>query len=121
MDYTITFEERPQYLYALVEGEHDSYAISKAFWLEIIEKLKSTGIAKVLVHEKLVETVSIDEVFQLVMEFPEIGLTAYKIAFVDEVLDHHALNQFGAILAINLNLNGGVFNTVEAAEEWLLA
>lgn len=120
MSYELTFEERPQYLYALIEGEEDSYAISKAFWIEIVEKLKTTDYKKVLIHEKLVDMVSVNDVFQLVSEFPQLGITDYIVAFVDEVLDHKAVNEFGEVLAVNLDLHGKVFNSVERAEKWLL-
>jgi hypothetical protein len=118
--YTITFEERPQYLYVLVEGENDSYEISRQFWTEIVDYLKGKEYEKVLVVERLEETVSTEDVYRLVTEFPQMGLTGLKIAFVDEVLDQYTINQFGEIVALNLDLNGKIFNDVDRAEGWLL-
>jgi hypothetical protein len=118
--YTITFEERPQYLYVLVEGENDSYEISRQFWTEIVDYLKGKEYEKVLVVERLEETVSTEDVYRLVTEFPQMGLTGLKIAFVDEVLDRYTINQFGEIVALNLDLNGKIFNDVDRAEGWLL-
>jgi hypothetical protein len=118
--YTITFEERPQYLYVLVEGENDSYEISRQFWTEIVDYLKGKEYEKVLVVERLEETVSTEDVYRLVTEFPQMGLTGLKIAFVDEVLDQYTINQFGEIVALNLDLNGKIFNDVDRAEKWLL-
>ena len=49
--YELSFEYRPEYLYAYVTGEEDSYEISKQFWLEIAAECKRSDVKKVLIEE----------------------------------------------------------------------
>ena len=118
--YKLTFEIRPSYLYACVEGEHDNYEISRAFWQEIAREVDRLNAERVLIDENIVESVSIAEVFQLASEIPEMGFGSTRVAFVDRYLDQQEVNSFGELVAVNRGLNGKVFNDVREAEAWLL-
>jgi hypothetical protein len=118
--YDLTFEHRNGYLYAYVEGDNDSYEISRAFWQEIADAVSQTGAGKVLIDENIVQSVSIAEVFQLASELPKMGFGSTRIAFVDRYLDQHEVNSFGELVAVNRGLNGKAFNDVGEAESWLL-
>ncbi len=119
--YTLSFADRPGYLYAYVEGDHDSYDISRAFWLEIAEESARRGARKILIDENIEEGASVAEVFQLATEIPQMGFGAARIAFVDRYLDQNDINEFGELVAVNRGLNGKLFNDERTAEEWLLA
>ena len=118
--YELTFEEREGYLYAFVTGEYDNFAISFAYWSEIGERLKELGQKKVLIVEDIAEQATMVEVYDLVTRLWELGFAGVKIAFVDRYLDHHDLNDFGALVATNRGLRGRAFNTEPEAEAWLL-
>lgn len=117
--YRLTFEPREGYLYAYVEGEEDSYDISRAFWLEIAAESKLLGLSDVLVDENIAENASMADVFQLVTEIPSMGFG--RVAFVDRYLDQNEVNAFGELVANNRGMNGKLFNDLAAAEEWLLS
>jgi len=119
--YHLSFEPREKYLYAYVEGEHDNYAITKAFWLEIAAEANRIGATHVLIDENIVETVSIADVFQFASELPKLGFDGIRVAFVDRYLEQHEINQFGELVAVNRGFNGKAFNNFEEAEAWLLA
>lgn len=121
MDYKLSFEPCEKYLYARVEGEYDNYKISKAFWTEIITEAKAKGFEKILIEEDLIETVSMEEIFQLVSEFSEMGVNDHIVAFVDNRADHHTINAFAELVAVNAGLHGKLFNNLSDAKEWLLA
>lgn len=118
--YRLTFEERPGYLYALVEGERDSYEISRAFWQEIAAKAASIKSDRVLIHEDIQMAVSFAEVFKLASEIPEMGFGTARIAFVDRYLEQNEINEFGELVAVNRGVNGRIFRDVDTAVEWLL-
>ena len=107
------------YLYAYVEGDHDSYDISRAFWRAIAAESKRLGIRKVLIDENIPENASMADVFQLASELPDMGFG--KVAFVDRYLDQQDINAFGELVALNRGLNGKIFNDAAEAETWLLA
>ena len=120
-DYSLSFEHRPTYLYAYVSGEHDSYEISRSYWQEISDHLKTTDYQRVLVDEDIEEVVSVTDVFKLVSEFPKMGFAGIRIAFYDRKIEHHDLNEFGALVASNRGIDAKVFNDLKLAEEWVVA
>ena len=118
--YQITFEHRPQYLYVYVTGEHDSYEISRQYWLEVAGECARTGYKKVLIDEDIKELVSLSEVYQLASELPLMDFQGVRVAFFDRFAEHDELNQFGELVATNRGLLCKVFNDFEAAENWLV-
>jgi hypothetical protein len=118
--YRLTFQEFPGYLYAFVEGEQDSYDISRCFWQEIADRTLATGSKRVLIEENIEMSVSFADVFRLASELPSMNFGGARIAFVDRFLDHNEINEFGELVAVNRGFNGAVFNDIETARLWLL-
>ena len=116
--YTLTFEERPDYLYARVEGEKDSYEISRAFWTEVAGECERLGASKVLVEENIPEVVSVSEMYAIASELPDLFL-GVSLAFVDRYADQVELNSFGELVAQNRGVRGRYFADLASAEEWL--
>jgi hypothetical protein len=119
--YKLTFEHRPQYLYAFVTGDKDSYEISKQYWQEIADECKKTGVKKVLIEEDLRENVSMPDMYQFASEIPQLGFFGIRVAFVDRQPDQQQLNQFGETVATNRGLLSRVFDNFEDGEKWLLS
>ena len=84
--YTIKFEERAEYLFVYVAGEHDNYDISKQYWLEIRAECDRTGLIKVLIHEDISENGTMADAYKLMAELPDLGFLGKKISFVDRYL-----------------------------------
>ena len=118
--YELTLEHRNGYLYAYVEGESDSYEISRAFWTEVADEVRRTDVERVLIDENIEQSVSMAEVFQLASELPKMGFGSARVAFVDRYLDQQEVNAFGELVAVNRGLSGKVFNNVAEAESWLI-
>ncbi|MGI9056210.1 MAG: hypothetical protein ACR2F2_10465 [Pyrinomonadaceae bacterium] len=118
--YQITFEHRPQYLYVYVTGDHDSYEISRQYWLEVAGECSKTEYKKVLIEEDIKELISLSEVYQLASELPLMDFQGVRVAFFDRFAEHDELNQFGELVATNRGLLARVFNNFEEAENWLL-
>ena len=116
--YTLTFEERPGYLHARVEGEHDSYEISRAFWSDIAAECERRGTTKLLVEENIPEIVSYSEMYNIAADLPDL-FSGISIAFVDRYADHSEINSFGELVAQNRGVRGRIFADVASAEDWL--
>lgn len=119
--YRLTFQELDDYLYAFVEGEQDSYEISSAFWHEVADKALEIGAKRVLIEENIEMVVSFADVFKLATELASMNFGGARVAFVDRLLDHQEINEFGELVAVSRGFNGGVFNDVETARRWLLS
>jgi hypothetical protein len=119
--YRLTFEQRPTYLHAFVEGEDDSYEISRQYWQEIADECKARKFKKVLIVEDIVESGTIAEAYQLCSEFPQMGYLKIKVAFVDRHAEQNEENQFGELVAVNRGVNVKLFTDIDEAEKWLLA
>ena len=119
--YRLSFEQRPGYLYAYVEGDHDTYDISRDYWLEIAAEVSRNGSQCVLIDENIEEGAQMADAFRLASELPKMGFGSTRIAFVDRYLDQNEVNEFGELVAVNRGLNGKVFNNKDQAVEWLLS
>lgn len=118
--YQISFEHRPNYLYVYVSGEHDSYKISRQYWLEVADECNKTGYKKVLIDEDIKESVSVGEAFRIAAELPQMGFRGVCVAFFDRYAEQHELNEFGELVATNRGFFAKVFNDYNEAENWLL-
>ena len=118
--YLLSVEHRPDYLYVYIEGEHDSYAISHAYWTEISLECERIKASRVMVDENLTETVSVTEMYQIASEIPGM-FSGIAIAFVDRHADQAELNEFGELVAVNRGVTGKFFVDANDAEEWLLS
>lgn len=120
--YSITFEVRPQYLYAYVKGDADSYEISNAYWTEVSFECAKHDARKVLIDEDLAAPVdSRSDVFKGAAERSYMGLAGVKIAFVDRHPEHHEENLFGELVSTNRGLFCKVFSDFKEGENWLLS
>lgn len=118
--YTLTYETRPGYLYVYVEGENDSYEISREYWREVARESGRLGKKRVLIDENIPDPSTIADAFKFASEIPQMGFGSARIAFVDRYLEQNEINLFGELVAVNRGVNAKVFNDTASAEEWLL-
>ena len=119
--YVINFEGRNGYLYAYAQAEKDSYEISLDFWTQIAQRCKENDFSRVLVEEDFGTDNSTIDMYELVSQGHQIGLTGLKIAFVDRHITQIDNNLFGETVARNRGLFAKVFTDIREAEEWLLS
>jgi hypothetical protein len=119
--YVMKFEQRAGYLYAYAQAEKDSYEISLDFWTQAAKRCKENGFSKLLVEEDFGTDNSTIDMYEIVSQGHQIGLTGVKIAFVDRHLTQIDNNLFGETVARNRGLFAKVFTDVKEAEEWLLS
>lgn len=117
--YEIEFEDRGEYLYALVSGEKVTPEIGRSYWTEILRRCDELGLSKILIEKNFVETVSVQEVAQGSSTMGEF-LKGRKIAVIDRY-DHEDVSELGKKLARSQNVMVQIFEDAERAEKWLLA
>ena len=118
--YSLTFEDRGRYLFALVKGERGTLEIATSYWFEIAQEAMKTALKRVLVIEDIPEMISIAEVHQLVTNLADLPIKDVRLALVDLHAEHASLNNFGILVGENRGLSIKAFDTEEAAETWLL-
>ena len=121
VDYTLRFEARDGYLYAYVRGEHDSIAISTAYWREIAQRCHELDARRLLVVEDLAERAQVLDVYEVAAGLVALGFARIRIAFVDLLLEELPMMLFGETVARNRGIDGRVFRDEEAAIAWLLS
>lgn len=117
--YTLRFEQRDGYLYAHVKGEHDSVAISTAYWSEIAQRCREIDARRLLVVEDLAERAQVLDVYEVAAGLVALGFARIRIAFVDLQLDELPMMLFAETVARNRGIDGRVFRDVATAEAWL--
>ena len=118
--YALTFEHRPYYLVAKVEGPEDSVAISLAYWSEIAVECRRHHVSRLLVIEKLETRSSPEDASMVIAELQHMGFGDIRIAFVDtiesvDVMVHAEIESRRAGLVAH------VFGNELMATRWLLA
>lgn len=116
-DYTLTFEDRGQYLYAHLTGT-DSYAASLSYWNEISDEVRKFDFRRLLVHENLIGHVNEGEVFDIICDLVPSGL-GIKVAFYDENRADADINELGLLIASNRGIDVRMFSSLEDAEKWI--
>jgi hypothetical protein len=120
MTYTLTIDQKPTYLHAIVTGRNSRENVAR-YLEEIFQACLAYGCFRVLIEERLkgprLETL---EVFEIVAQGSRRAFGRFKaIAYVD-VNAEGDLMQFAATVAVNRGVPVTVFSTVADAETWFL-
>lgn len=106
-------------LTAQVEGLHDSFAISLAYWKVIAAERKRIGAKRLLVLEYLEETVASGLALELFEHLVTLGFQGSRVAFVDGVDSHRSVHEHVAILARESGIMTAIFSDENQARTWL--
>lgn len=117
--FILKFEVRDNYLYAHLSGK-DSFAASLDYWNQIADRVKKLNLSRVLVHENLTGEVSEGEIFDVMMDVLPAS-TGIRIALYDENNADKNINDLGQLIANNRGADICIFQTLEAAEKWVVA
>lgn len=106
-------------LIARVEGPHDSFDISLAYWKVIADERKRRDAKRLLVIENLQETVEPGLAVDLFEDIVKLGFGGVRVAFVDNVDSHRSIQEYVALLARERNIVAAIFNDENQAMTWL--
>lgn len=117
--YTIKFEDRGEYLYALVSGENLSPGIAEQYWDEIARERIKLKKSKILIEKNFTESVSPAEMYEMGVSLGS-NFKGKKIAFFDRY-GNEEINDFGKLVAQNQGVKIRIFTSIESAENWLIS
>lgn len=118
-EYTLTFEVRPGYLYAHLASDKITVDIIRGYVEEIVAKSGETGLDRILLYRDIPAILTEGEVFHTVSDSLE-ALRGKQLALVNPYSDIEKPLRFGMTVGQNRGGNYASFDTVEAAEVWLL-
>jgi hypothetical protein len=118
--YTIQFDYREKYLFALVSGEKDSLEISLMFWKDIFDECEAKNYNKTLITENFSNDISAIDMYILGEKLTEMAPKNISVAFVDDQIQQLEMNKFTETVAYNRGGKGKAFADKKEAEKWLL-
>ena len=117
--YELAFEERPEYLYAVVRSDTMQRDTALAYLTEIADKCAQLGCKRLLIERDVPVMLPDGDLFFVTNAFLEL----IKGRIVAVVNPHATLQddmQFAITIGTNRGGNYKLFDNVPAAEKWLL-
>jgi hypothetical protein len=118
-NYTIVFEDHPDFLFALVHGEEYGYEVLTGFLKDIADQCKARGYSQVLIEENISASATKELVYRVACELPELGFAGIRMAYVDRFSDQREVNEFGRAVAIDNGIDVRQFTAFTHAAAWL--
>lgn len=119
--YVLSFEDRPDHLFARVTARFDSLALALAYWAEIARECRARGHGQVLVVRNVRVSAQRSDTFQIAGALRDLGFSSMRVAYVDQSPDSHASAPFGESIALQRGIDAQSFPSVERATAWLEA
>jgi hypothetical protein len=118
--YELSYEVRPEYLYAYIKGDLSGSETKVDCWREIIQRCRAGEHEKLLVVLDGPGNSTEIDAFESSREIVALGLSGIKIAYVDLDPANLENNQFGELVAYNRGAFAKVFTTEPEAHNWLI-
>lgn len=117
--FQIHFAHSADLLRAQVEGPHDSYEVSVAYWHAIADERTRCGATRVLVVENLAESTSSETTLRLASELLTLNFEGCRVAFVDRGVVNRSVQEVIAMQAREVGIVASVFGQEAEALNWL--
>lgn len=119
--YVISFEDRPDHLFARVTARFDSLPVALAYWAEIAGECRTRRHDQVLVVRNVRVSARRSDAFLIATALRNLGFSSMRIAHVDQSPDALAAAAFGESIALQRGIDMQSFPNVERATSWLAA
>ncbi len=118
MLYTISYENRPGYLYAHISGP-ESYDAAVQFWEELAKKSETENINTFLIVDEVTGRLTTVELHGLSLRISKLFI-GKTISFIDPKIDTFDDNKFGENVVYNRGVIAKVFRSEKEGLEWLM-
>jgi len=118
MEYTLTFEDRPEYLYANIRADITNARIAEAYMTEIHDECLKKGHTHALIHREVPVALHSFEYFSMAERSAPI-LQGIKAALLNPFRSIHADLEFFCLVANNRGAHYKLFQSFDEAESWL--
>jgi hypothetical protein len=117
--YALTFEERPDYLFALVKAEHVDESTARAYLTDIAGRCRRTHYGRLMIYRDIPDVLHGGALFFVAAEFQSL-LQNVRVAFVNPYVQNGDDLEFGNIVSSNRGGEYHTFATELEAENWLI-
>ncbi len=118
MTYHAKYENRPGYLFVLIEGE-ECFDEAMAFWEDMLKEADTRNYNTLLVKDELKGLMTPQQVYQFCAQMARKS-HGKTIAYVDGGKpEAYEMNLHGETVAINRGVNARLFKTEEEAVKWI--
>ncbi|MEQ1921987.1 MAG: hypothetical protein ABL952_05720 [Pyrinomonadaceae bacterium] len=117
--YSLTTENRGEYLYANVGGLRVTPEIALDYWHEIIDECDDLGLSKILLEHSFVEMISVEGMLDVIGPLGGL-LKGRMFAFIDD-FGHYEIPEAAKAILRGLHVKMQLFEDIEKAEKWLIA
>ena len=115
--YTIKYDYREKYLYALVSGEKDSLEVSLQFWQAIFDESEAKNYKRILIAENFRNNISAIDLYILGEKLIEMAPRNISVAFIDKQVQQMEMNRFSETVIYNRGGRGKILADFQAWEE----
>ena len=116
---TLTFENRPGYLYAHAKAMHTNRATAEYYLDQIAKKCAEVGCHRLMIFRDITQHLEIASMFPVASRLPTV-LPGVKVAFVNPHTFNTRSLEFGRELIAKTGAAIGLFDNADDAEAWLL-
>lgn len=120
INYELTFEERPGYLYAQVSAESIDEDMARAYLGEVAARCRELGTERLMIYRDIPAVLPTTAMYFAATHLGKL-LHGIKTAFVNPYESNEKMLAFGATVGFNFGEDHALFNDPEKAEGWLLA
>ena len=117
----LKFERRTQYVYCRLPRKDQDYFALRRTLQDIAEESFRFECPLILVEDNILNEMELGDILQLVRDLPMIGFARSRLAIVNRRINHRETNEFANTVAKNRSIPMRAFDSVGAAETWLLA
>lgn len=117
--YSLTFEERPGYLFADLKAESIDEEGIRSYVLELVDKSNEVALGRILLYRDIPSIMSVTSMFETVRESLE-ALRGKKLALVNPHTSIEDDLKFGVTVGQNRGGDYAAFDNIADAEAWLL-
>jgi hypothetical protein len=117
--YKLSFEERPDYLYAYIEAESIDRPVALEYLSEVARYCARIAAKRLMLHRDIPVMLPDADLFNTTTDFLEM-IRGTRAAFVNPYQDLTEAFDFAMVVGLNRGADCKLFNTVEDAEIWLL-
>lgn len=118
--YNISFESRPQYLFARITGHDLDKEIELDYLHDVVAMSHKLRYSRVMVEKEIPKTLPNDEILEIGDRFAAMDALDLMIAFVDPGPEDLSQSPFVALIGRNSGILAEAFTGEGAAELWLL-
>ena len=117
--YTLTFEERDDYLYIRVQADSLTRREAFRYLREVADKCCELGSDRILIERDIMTVFPRADTYFLAEKFTEL-MMGRRVAWVNTHSAHDESIKFALLVGNNRGAVSDVHSTIEDAEKWLM-